>query len=118
MMRPLARSALRATVGQQQRAVAAPMVAQRWFSAGGFLEKDEVTSRVLDTVKAFEKVDAAKVNENSHFVNDLGLDSLDVVEVQLAFEDEFALEIPDAEQEKIQTVADAIAFISSHPQAK
>jgi len=48
----------------------------------------------------------------------LGLDSLDAVEVVMAFEEEFVIEIPDAEAEKILTCEDAIKFISSHPQAK
>ena len=49
---------------------------------------------------------------------DLALDSLDVVEVVMAVEEEFAIEIPDAEADKILSVADAVEYISSHPQAK
>ena len=86
--------------------------------AAGFLDKGEVTERVMTVVKAFEKVDPAKVTAAAHFVDDLGLDSLDTVEVVMAFEDEFVVEIPDAEADKILTTADAINFISSHPQAK
>lgn len=90
----------------------------RFFSADGFLNKDEVTERVIGVVKAFEKVDAAKVTPTSHFIDDLGLDSLDTVEVVMAFEDEFVIEIPDTEADKILTTADAVTFITSHPQAK
>ena len=49
---------------------------------------------------------------------DLGLDSLDAVEVVMAIEDEFAIEIPDAEADKIASVSDAIEYISAHPMAK
>ena len=48
----------------------------------------------------------------------LDLDSLDIVEVVLAIEEEFAVEIPDAEADKIASIADAVAYISAHPQAK
>lgn len=49
---------------------------------------------------------------------DLGLDSLDAVEVVMAIEDEFAIEIPDAEADKILSVEDAVKYIAAHPQAK
>eukprot|EP00695_Tsukubamonas_globosa_P000889 TRINITY_DN182_c0_g1_i1.p2 TRINITY_DN182_c0_g1~~TRINITY_DN182_c0_g1_i1.p2 ORF type:complete len:115 (+),score=60.33 TRINITY_DN182_c0_g1_i1:76-420(+) len=91
---------------------------KRTFATGTFLDKELVTGRVLNVVKNFQKVDPAKVSATAHFTNDLGLDSLDTVEVVMAFEDEFALEIPDAEAEKIQSVGDAISYISQHPHAK
>ena len=59
-------------------------------------------------------VDASKVTENASFVNDLGADSLDTVELVMAFEEEFGCEIPDEEAEKIQTVQDAVNYIESH----
>jgi NADH dehydrogenase (ubiquinone) 1 alpha/beta subcomplex 1 len=59
-----------------------------------------------------------KVKPTSHFVNDLGLDSLDTVELVMAFEEEFVLTIPDDISEKILTCEDAIKFISQHPQAR
>mmetsp|Transcript_16739 Transcript_16739/g.28554 ORF Transcript_16739/g.28554 Transcript_16739/m.28554 type:complete len:104 (-) Transcript_16739:144-455(-) len=93
------------------------MVLARCFGGGGFLEPAEVTARVVEVVSNFEKVDSSKVAGNTKFA-DLDLDSLDVVEVVLAIEEEFALEIPDAEADKIVSIADAVAFISSHPQAK
>ena len=52
------------------------------------------------------------------FIEDLGLDSLDVVEVVMAIEDEFAVEIPDIEADKISSIAEAIDYISTHPMAK
>ncbi len=56
-------------------------------------------------------VDAAQVTPQSKFVEDLGADSLDVVELVLALEEEFDIEIPDEDAEKIQTVRDAINYI-------
>ena len=52
------------------------------------------------------------------FKEDLGLDSLDAVEVVMAIEDEFTIEIPDSEADKILSIADAVAYIISHPAAK
>ena len=69
-------------------------------------------------VKNFDKVDEGKVTETSKFGDDLGLDSLDAVEVVMAIEDEFAIEIPDAEADKILSVEDAVKYIAAHPQAK
>ncbi|WIA13362.1 hypothetical protein OEZ86_006632 [Tetradesmus obliquus] len=90
----------------------------RAFAGGQHLDKDEVTSRVIDVTKHFEKIDPAKVNPAAHFEKDLGLDSLDVVELVMAFEEEFAVEIPDADADKIFSVEDAINYIASHPMAK
>ncbi|XVF07021.1 hypothetical protein REPUB_Repub06bG0101500 [Reevesia pubescens] len=76
---------------------------------GSFLDKSEVTDRVISVVKNFQKVDTSK---------DLGLDSLDTVEVVMALEEEFGFEIPDNEADKISTINLAVEFIASHPQAK
>jgi len=57
-------------------------------------------------------VDAGKVVENASFIDDLGADSLDTVELVMAFEEEFGIEIPDDAAETILTVADAVKFIS------
>mmetsp|Transcript_18289 Transcript_18289/g.42989 ORF Transcript_18289/g.42989 Transcript_18289/m.42989 type:complete len:128 (+) Transcript_18289:44-427(+) len=86
--------------------------------AASFLDRDVVTSRVLEVVKGYGKVDPNKVSPSAHFMNDLGLDSLDSVELVMAFEEEFALEIPDAEAEKIMTCTDAIEYVAAHPNAK
>ena len=97
----------------QQRALSSAAA-----SAGTFLDQNEVTERVLTVLKNFEKVDPAKVSAKSHFIKDLGLDSLDTVELVMAFEEEFVLEIPDDQAEKILTAEDAIKFIAAHPQAR
>ncbi|XVF41437.1 hypothetical protein PTKIN_Ptkin01aG0279900 [Pterospermum kingtungense] len=85
---------------------------------GSFLDKSEVTDRVISVVKNSQKVDPSKVTPNAHFQNDLGLDSLDTVEVVMALEEEFGFEIPDNEADKISTIDHAVDFIASHPQAK
>lgn len=150
------------------RSGVATVVSRRFASSG--LSKEDVTSRILNVVKNFQNVDPAKVSASSHFIKDLGLDSLDTVEVffflnsihenftlatvelktartlelktlsclpclcistfpiriddvfrtqvVMALEDEFAIEIPDADAEKIFTVSSAIDFVAAHPQAK
>jgi acyl carrier protein len=59
-----------------------------------------------------------KVNENTSFINDLGADSLDTVELVMELEDEFDLSIPDEEAEKIKTVGDAIQYIEANAKKK
>ncbi|KAG5380394.1 hypothetical protein IGI04_028236 [Brassica rapa subsp. trilocularis] len=84
---------------------------------GSFLDKSDVTDRVISVVKNFQRVDPSKVTPKAHFINDLGLDSLDNVEVVMALEEEFGFEIPDNDADKIQSVDLAVDFIASHPQA-
>ncbi|XP_076953344.1 acyl carrier protein 2, mitochondrial-like [Bidens hawaiensis] len=96
-------------------------VFRRHFSEevrGSFLDKSEVTDRVVTCVKNFQKVDPSKVTSCAHFQNDLGLDSLDTVEIVMALEKEFGFEIPDNEADKISSIDLAVDFITSHPQAK
>ena len=83
-----------------------------------FLDKGMVAERVLQVIKNFEKVDPAKVTDKAAFKDDLGLDSLDAVEVVMAIEEEFAIEIPDAEADAITSVEEAINYISTSPMAK
>ncbi|KAJ4954194.1 hypothetical protein NE237_031026 [Protea cynaroides] len=81
------------------------------------LDREEVMGRVLDIVKSFPKVDPSKVTPDVHFQKDLGLDSLDIVEIVMALEEEFKLEIPDKEADKIDSCPLAIAYIANHPMA-
>ncbi|KAL5767171.1 hypothetical protein ACOSP7_013900 [Xanthoceras sorbifolium] len=85
---------------------------------GSFLDKSEVSDRIVSVVKNFQKVDPSKVTPKAHFQNDLGLDSLDTVEIVMALEEEFGFEIPDNEADKISSIDLAVDFIASHPQAK
>lgn len=59
-----------------------------------------------------------QVTPTAHLQKDLGLDSLDTVEIVMAFEEEFALEIPDSDADNITSVSEAIDYIASHPAAK
>lgn len=76
-----------------------------------------VSERVKKIVVEHLGVDAAKVTDGASFIDDLGADSLDTVELVMAFEEEFGIEIPDDAAEKIQTVSDAISFIQSNAKA-
>ena len=59
-------------------------------------------------------VDEAEVTENARFIEDLGADSLDLVELVMRFEEEFGIEIPDEDAEKIQSVGDAYSYVEQH----
>ena len=72
----------------------------------------DIAERVKKIVVEHLGVDAAKVVEAASFIDDLGADSLDTVELVMAFEDEFNIEIPDDAAEKIQTFGDAVSYIS------
>ncbi len=73
----------------------------------------DIQDRVVKIVTEHLDVDAGKVSETSSFTDDLGADSLDQVELVMAFEEEFNVEIPDDAAEKIATVADAVKFIEA-----
>jgi len=71
----------------------------------------EVSDKIKKIIIDHLGVDAAKVTDDASFIDDLGADSLDTVELVMAFEEEFGAEISDSEAEKILTVGDAIKFI-------
>ncbi|OVE76946.1 acyl carrier protein [bacterium F11] len=75
---------------------------------------DEIEQKVKDIIVEQLGVDAAEVKPEASFVNDLGADSLDTVELVMALEEAFDTEIPDEEAEKIQNVGQAIEYIKSH----
>ena len=75
---------------------------------------NDIADRVKKIVVEHLGVDEGKVTENASFIDDLGADSLDTVELVMAFEEEFGCEIPDDAAEKIVTVKDAIEFIQEH----
>lgn len=82
------------------------------------LTVEDIETRIVNALKQFNKVDPESVTSKSHFQKDLGLDSLETIDVIMLIEDEFSIEIPDAEMEKIQTIEDAINYISANPHAK
>lgn len=107
--------AAKPAVASQTLATPAFLLSARQMSTepAYFLDPKDVTSRILTTVRKFEKItDKSKVTPTSHFTKDLGLDSLDGVEVVLALEDEFSVEIPDAEAEKLHSVPDCVKCTS------
>jgi len=71
----------------------------------------DISDRVISIVMEHLGVEKDKITENSSFIDDLGADSLDTVELVMAFEEEFSIEIPDDAAENISTVKDAISFI-------
>eukprot|EP00184_Porphyridium_aerugineum_P001551 CAMPEP_0184707932 /NCGR_PEP_ID=MMETSP0313-20130426/37519_1 /TAXON_ID=2792 /ORGANISM="Porphyridium aerugineum, Strain SAG 1380-2" /LENGTH=259 /DNA_ID=CAMNT_0027169513 /DNA_START=116 /DNA_END=895 /DNA_ORIENTATION=- len=77
------------------------------------LSSDEIKERVLKVVKSFDKVGEKAVSPTSKFHDDLALDSLDTVELVMNFEDEFKIEIPDTDADKIQSVQDALLYLET-----
>ena len=75
---------------------------------------DNIEQKVKDIIVEQLGVDAGEVKPEASFVNDLGADSLDTVELVMALEESFDMEIPDEEAEKIQTVGQAIDYIKHH----
>jgi acyl carrier protein len=71
----------------------------------------DIEQRVKDIIINELGVEAEKVTADASFVEDLGADSLDTVELVMAFEEEFGIEIPDEDAEKMQTVGDAVKYI-------
>jgi acyl carrier protein len=77
-----------------------------------------VEERVKQIIVEQLGVDEGEVTGNASFVDDLGADSLDTVELVMAFEEAFDIEIPDEEAEKIRTVKDAVDYINAHSKGK
>ncbi|MBM4079080.1 MAG: acyl carrier protein [Planctomycetes bacterium] len=78
------------------------------------MPEESIKDRVVNIVCEQMGVSKDRVTPETSFINDLGADSLDTVELVMEFEDEFDLNIPDEDAEKIQTVGDAIKYIEEH----
>ena len=99
-------------------------VARQFASGRGEAKKEladimaSVDERVKQIIVEQLGVDEGEVTANASFVDDLGADSLDTVELVMAFEEAFDIEIPDEEAEKIRTVKDAVDYINAHSKGK
>ncbi|NP_001040477.1 acyl carrier protein, mitochondrial isoform X1 [Bombyx mandarina] len=84
----------------------------RKYSGGPPLTLDLIKSRVLLVLQLYDKINPEQLTVDSHFMNDLGLDSLDHVEVIMAMEDEFGFEIPDGDAERLVRPKDIVQYIA------
>lgn len=75
-----------------------------------------VAEKVKEIISQQLDVDGEQVKEGASFIDDLGADSLAIVELVLAFEEQFEIDIPDEDTEKIRTVGDAVKYIEEHSQ--
>lgn len=75
------------------------------------MERDEILDKVRDVIVDQLNVEADDVTEDASFIDDLGADSLDIVELVMALEEEFGISIPDEEAENIKSVGDAVGYI-------
>ncbi len=73
----------------------------------------DIEAQIKDAIVEKLGVEEAKVTPNASFINDLGADSLDTVELIMELENRFNIQIPDEDQEKIQTVGDAVSYVKS-----
>lgn len=78
------------------------------------MEREEILEKVKEVVVDQLTVEEDDVNEDAAFVDDLGADSLDIVELVMALEEQFGVSIPDEQAESIKTVGDAVAFIEAN----
>jgi acyl carrier protein len=90
---------------------------KRQADIGGTTRMASVEERVKQIIVEQLGVDEGEVTATASFVDDLGADSLDTVELVMAFEEAFGIEIPDEDAEKIATVKDAIEYIEKHAKA-
>lgn len=74
----------------------------------------DIAEKVKEIISQQLDVDKANIAEDASFIDDLGADSLAIVELVLAFEEQFEIDIPDEDTEKIRTVRDAVTYITEH----
>ncbi len=75
---------------------------------------DNIESQVIDVIVEQLGVGRDKVTPDAKFIDDLGADSLDTVELVMTFEEKFSIEVPDEDAEKLKSVADVVAYIKAH----
>ncbi|CAD6902416.1 unnamed protein product [Tilletia controversa] len=98
-------------------APAFPLSAVRSYASSVGPSVEDIEKRIRDVLGSFEKVKPDAITPSASFTSDLGLDSLDAVEVVMAIEEEFNIEIPDEEADAITTVQQAIDYVSHAPEA-
>jgi len=86
----------------------------RCYSGADPLNMQFINDRVMLVLNLFDKIDNSKLSLESHFINDLGLDSLDHVEIMLMIEDEFGFEIPDDHGERLVTPGMIVKYVADH----
>lgn len=74
----------------------------------------EIAEKVKEIISQQLDVDTDNIKDDANFIDDLGADSLAIVELVLAFEEQFEIDIPDEDTEKIRTVGDAVSYIKEH----
>ncbi|MBF0206165.1 MAG: acyl carrier protein [Oligoflexia bacterium] len=72
--------------------------------------------KIIQLISSATKIDPAKINANTNFIEDLNLDSLDVVELMMKMEDEFGIEIPESDAEKLKNIKDVVGYIEAKKQ--
>ncbi|XP_060880084.1 acyl carrier protein, mitochondrial-like [Metopolophium dirhodum] len=88
-----------------------PVTVMRHYSVKPPMTIEQIKKRILLVLQLYDKVNPDKLSLESHFINDLGLDSLDHVEVIMAIEDEFGFEIPDEDAEKLHKPKDIVQYV-------
>lgn len=81
------------------------------------MAEDNIESKVKDIIVEQLSVNEEQVTPEAKFIEDLGADSLDTVELVMAFEEEFGIEVPDEEAEKLQTVGDVLTYVRERQEA-
>jgi acyl carrier protein len=105
--------ALGRRIGLNQSRIKGVVIGAEKPKKQGHADMSDIADRVQKIVVEHLGVDEGKVSEGASFIDDLGADSLDTVELVMAFEEEFGCEIPDDAAEKILTVGDAVKFLES-----
>ena len=80
------------------------------------MNKEEIKGKIKEIIANYDGSDVSEINEQTKFADDLGLDSLDLVQVVMETEKEFIIQIPDDEAEQIQTVGDLVLLVERHNQ--
>lgn len=115
MFRSIISRSLRAPVVKVSRP--AGLLIVRNYAGFPPLSRDLARERIIELLEGYDKVTATEITEESSFSKDLGLDSLDVVEVVMEVEHEFNIQIPDEEADRLKSVGQTVDYIMAQPDA-